>query len=406
MPTYDYQAMDKQGKTIKGVILADSLRDARAQLNHKQLYPISLNEKALSQKQDQSSFWHYRRAIKSKDIALISRQLATMISASTPIEEAVQAIAAQSEKKLIKETLTRVRAELLEGKRLSEALAIDPYSFNDLYRSMVAAGEASGNLGEIMNRIADYAEKSEEVKSKVQSAMIYPIVLTIVACAVLAILMTVVVPKVVAQFNDMGQELPALTQAVMSISGILSQYGLWLVIMLIIIVVAMNYLMRQVKIKRSVHYFYLRLPLIGRLIRSVSSARFARTMGTLIDGGSPVLQSLKAAEETIHNQYLKESVGHIYSDVREGRSLSHAMKRAESFSPLLIYMIAVGEKSGTLADLLMKTADYLEKEFDGFTQTFLSLLEPLIVIIMGVMIGAIVMAIMLPIMRLNSLVIM
>ena len=302
--------------------------------------------------------------------------------------------------------MTRLKVAVSEGKKLSEAMAADKNSFPPLYRAMVRAGEASGDLGAIMERIADYSEKSEEIKNKVSTAMVYPIVLSIVATSVLIILMTFVVPKVVSQFENIGAELPTLTRAVIWVSEFLVQYGLGLLILCVIAIMSYIYAMRKQEVRLKVHRAQLKVPVIGRLILSVSSARFSRTMGTLLDGGSPVLESIRAAKEIVRNEVIRDAIDKIYTDVLEGQSLSKAMKKTEIFPSMLVYMCSMGERSGRLSYLLLKVADYLESEFDSFTQKFMSLLEPAIIVIMGVMVGLIVLSIMLPIMQLNNLVLM
>ena len=407
MPAYDYEAMDGSGQTKKGVIAADSLRDARQQLLSISLYPVNIKHgknKAVLAIGKHSFSW--QKSIKSKDLTLITRQLATMFSAGTPIEEALHALASQSEKPVIRNVLTKIRALVSEGKKLSEAMKSESTSFPALYRSMIAAGEASGDLGAIMERIADFSVKSEEIKNKVSTAMIYPIVLCVVATSVLVILMTFVVPKVVSQFEDMGAELPGLTRAVMAISEFFVNYGFILMILILLLIGTYRVFSKRKSLRLKIHGLWMKIPFFGRLITSVSSARFARTMGTLIEGGSPVLESIRAAKETVSNEVIRDAIDEVYLAVREGQSLSKAMKRTKVFSPLLVYMCSMGEKSGRLAFLLLKIADYLESEFDGIRQKALSLLEPIIVIVMGVMVGLIVVSIMLPIMRLNSLVLM
>lgn len=407
MPAYDYEALDQSGNVKKGMIAAESLRDAKEKIRSKSLYPVNVNIGNDKATQSNTGFnFGFLKVIKSKDLTLMTRQLATMLSAGTPLEEALTALSSQNDNIIIKDTMTRLKVAVLEGKKLSEAMAADKNSFPPLYRAMVRAGEASGDLGAIMERIADYSEKSEEIKNKVSTAMVYPIVLSIVATSVLIILMTFVVPKVVSQFENIGAELPTLTRAVIWVSEFLVQYGLGLLILCVMAIMSYFYAMRKQEVRLKVHRAQLKVPVIGRLILSVSSARFSRTMGTLLDGGSPVLESIRAAKEIVRNEVIRDAIDKIYSDVLEGQSLSKAMKKTEIFPSMLVYMCSMGERSGRLSYLLLKVADYLESEFDSFTQKFMSLLEPAIIVIMGVMVGLIVLSIMLPIMQLNNLVLM
>ena len=407
MPAYDYEALDQSGNVKKGMIAAVSIRDAKEKIRSKSLYPVNViagNEKASLSKFGFN--FDGLKSIKSKDLTLMTRQLATMLSAGTPLEEALNALSSQNDNMTIKDTMTRLRVSVSEGKKLSEAMVGEKNNFPPLYRAMVRAGEASGDLGGIMERIADYSEKSEKIKNKVSTAMVYPIVLSVVATSVLIVLMTFVVPKVVSQFENISAELPTLTSAVIGVSDFLVNYGLGVLIFIIILVMSYLYAMRNKDIRLKVHEVQLKVPVIGKLVLSVSSARFSRTMGTLIDGGSPVLDSIRAAREIVSNEVIREAIDKIYSDVLEGQSLSIALKKTDIFPSMLVYMCSMGERSGRLSYLLLKVADYLESEFDSFTQKFMSLLEPAIIVIMGLMVGLIVLSIMLPIMQLNNLILM
>lgn len=421
MPAYQYEALDAQGKKKKGMIAADSLRDARKRLQSKTLFPVSLTEGGRAEASDRlastsltsrlssllsslSSSSTRSAKISSRDLAMVTRQMATMVGAGLPVDETLQAIAAQSEKPLIRDVLTNIRSRVVEGEKLSEAMKVEAKSFDDLYRAMIAAGEASGDLGGILARISEYCDKSEDVRTKVQAAMVYPVVLSVIATGVLVLLMTFVVPKIAVQFVSFNAELPALTRFVIGLSDILTHLGPAFLLIIIAAGIGYTAAMRRKPLRLKVHGFWLQLPLVGRLLRVVASARFARTLGTLVEGGSPVPEAILAARETQTNQVVRDAVDGIYKDVREGSALANAFRKSGIFAPLLVYMVAMGEKSGSLSHMLTKTADYLEGEFDGVTRTLMNLLEPAIVVIMGLMVGVIVMSIMLPIMRLNSLV--
>ena len=420
MPAYQYEALDAQGKKQRGVIAADSLRDAKKRLQSKTLFPVSLTEGGRTKASDASvttstisrlsllpslrALLTRREKISSRDLAMVTRQMATMIGAGLPVDETLQAIAAQSEKPLIRDVLTNIRSRVVEGEKLSEAMKVEAASFDDLYRAMIAAGEASGDLGGILARISEYCDKSEDVKSKVQAALVYPAALSVIASGVLVLLMTFVVPKIAVQFESFNAELPALTRFVIGLSDILTRFGPAFLLIFIAAAIGYSAALRRQPLRLKVHGFWLRLPLVGRLLRVVASARLARTLGTLVEGGSPVPEAILAARETQSNQVVRDAVDGIYKDVREGGALASAFRKSGIFAPLLVYMVAMGEKSGSLPHMLTKTADYLESEFDGVTRTLMNLLEPAIVVIMGLMVGVIVMSIMLPIMRLNSLV--
>lgn len=409
MQAYDYSALDGAGKTRRGTITADGEGDARQRLMARDLYPTMVKPARASGKKTEGKnlrLFDRQEKIGGKDLALMTRQLATMVQAASPIEEALAALAQQAEKPAIRNVLTRVRASVMEGMRLSKAMSLEGATFDDLFVAMVAAGEASGDLGTVLARIADHREKAQETRSKVQSALIYPAVLMTVAALVVTALMIFVVPKVVAQFESFGSELPMLTQIVVGASDFLTSYGLWLFVAILLAIFGFSAALRRPAVRLMVHTRLLGVPLIGRLIRTVNGARFARAFGTLVLGGSPALEALIAATETVKNAKIHGALKHATVQVQEGTGVAAALRQIDSLPPMLAYMVAAGERSGQLGLMLHKSADYLESEFDGFTKSALSLLEPMIVIFMGGIVGAIVLSIMLPILRLNSLVLM
>jgi len=408
MQAFEYSAIDGEGKTRRGTIAAEGEQEARKNLLVRQLYATEI--KAANRRASETGFltsiFVKKQRIKSKDLALITRQMATMVDAASPVEEVLAALAQQAEKTEIRDVLTRVRAHVMAGMRLSRAMEQEGETFDPLYCAMVAAGESAGSLGIVLARVAENGEKTEEMRSKVQSALIYPAVLMTVALGVVTALMILVVPKVVAQFESFGSELPLLTQIVVATSGFLTSYGLMLLGLILIAGFAFSASMRTRSVRYFVHARLLRLPIIGRLIRSVNAARFARSFGTLVLGGSPVLDAMVAAKETVKNVCIDKQLAEAIVQVREGSGVAASLRHAETLPPMLGYMAAAGERSGQLGAMMHKSADYLESEFDGFTKTALSLLEPMIVIFMGAVVGAIVLSIMLPILRLNSLVLM
>ena len=405
MPSYRYIAVTSEGKKQKGVMLAESLRDARQNLQARALFPLELSEAGGGGLSGRfTGILDRSPAISARDRALVTRQLATMLGSGVSIDDALRSIAAQTTKANIKDVLTNVMGQVIEGRKLSEAMASQPASFDTLYVAMVAAGEMSGDLAAILDRIADYAEKTEHVRSRVKAALIYPAVLATVAIGVLFLLVYVVVPRIAKQFDSFDAVLPLPTRMVIGFSEFFATYGGFVVIAAVLLVVGFRYMLANPARRLKLHQRLLGLPFIGRYMQTFASARFARTLGTLIDGGSPALEAIKASRETQGNLLLRRQVDRIYDDVFKGRPLGTAFRDATAFSPLLIYMVAMGEKTGALSNLLMRSADYLEQEVDIATQGFLSLLEPLIVIIMGLLVGFIVMAIMLPIMQLNTLI--
>jgi general secretion pathway protein F len=292
---------------------------------------------------------------------------------------------------------------VVEGRRLSEALGRESGSFPALYRAMIAAGESSGTLPQILDRLADLLERQAQVRSKVMTALAYPVVLSVVATLVVASLMIFVVPKVVEQFDTVGQELPLLTRIVIGLSDFLSNWWWALIAGIAALVLLAARAMKDEAFRLRFDTALLRLPLFGRLMRDLHAARMARTLSTMVAGRLPLLEGLNLTTGTIHNRALRGATGGIAEAVRTGGSLSAALRRAGVFPPLLVYLAASGEASGKLDIMLERAADYLEREFDGFTATALSLLEPAIIVVMGGVVALIVLSILLPILQLDTL---
>jgi general secretion pathway protein F len=343
-----------------------------------------------------------RDRISGRTLALVTRQLATLIRVMT-VEEALRTIALQTEKASAKRLLLAVHAGVVEGYRLSDAMARQGAAFPSLYRAMIAAGESSGALPDILDRLADLLEREQHVRSQMLTTLIYPAALSITAVIVIIALMTFVVPRVVEQFTSMGQTLPLLTRIVIFLSTMMTQWG-WLVLLAIAAGVwagarALHNPVLRLKFDGAL----LRVPVIGRLIRDLNAARLARTLATMIASGLPVIDGLVLTARTINNRVLRAAVETMASAIREGGSLSAAMRRAAVFPPVIVNMAASGESSGKLDTMLSSAADYLEREFNTFTSVALSLLEPIIIIVMGAIVATIVLAILLPILQINTL---
>ncbi len=399
MPAFEYSALDLAGRTRQGVITAADERAARSALEKRRLAPVRVAPSAGAEGRA-STFGGDR--LGARDLALVTRQLATMIAVA-PLEEALRTIAAQSEKAKVRRVLMRTHAGVLEGFRLADAMGRQGRGFPPLYRAMVAAGESSGALPQILERLADDLEREQQVRGKVLTAVVYPIMLAIVALVVIVALMTFVVPKVVDQFDSMGQRLPLLTQVVIAISEVMRSFG-WIALLAALAgSLAFGHGLRRPGFKLKVDRFVLGLPVIGRLVRDLEAARLARMLSTMIASGLPVLEGLTIAGRTIPNQVIRGAVERMATSIREGGSLSAAMRRVDAFPPILVYMAASGENSGRLETMLGRAAEYLEREFNTFTQVALSLLEPAIIVFMGGMVALIVLSILLPILQINTL---
>ena len=403
MAVYEYVALDHKGKKQKGVISADSSRQARKDLQDRQLMPVSLDKVDKISAAPTLGKWLGQDKIGSKELAMLTRQLATMINAAAPVEEALSMTAEQVENPAVSKKLMAVRARVMEGRRFSEALALYPNDFNQFYRSLIAAGEVSGALGQVLERLADHLEKSQQLRNKILTATLYPAMLALVAVVVVIILMTFIVPKVAGQFESMGQTLPLLTRTMIFLSDMMRDYGLFILIALALAIFLFLRQFRQEKFRRRFDGWVLRLPLIGKLIRGLYAARLARTLSTLIASGSPVMEGLRSAGQTMQNLVMRDAVEKMVTQISEGSSLSRALKNSGVFPGIVVYMAGAGEKSGQLPEMLEKSADYLESDFETFIATALSLLEPGIVIVMGAVVALIVLSILLPILQLNTM---
>lgn len=399
METFDYTAIDKLGKRLSGSISAASAREARDQLRGRALTLTDLK----AAKRKGPSRLTYERKISHKDLTQASRQLAILIDAATPIEESLKVVALQFEKSPMRQVLLDTRSRVLEGARLSEAMAAHPKTFDALFTAMVASGETSGRLAPVMERLAADLEAAQKVRRKILAATVYPIVLSVVALFVVVLLMVLVVPQVVEQFDTFGQELPLLTRAVMAISEWLQAYGFVAAIGIAIFILGLSQALKNPTFKTRWHGVKLRLPMIGKLTRNLNAARFARTIAGLIEAGTPSLTAMETARHTLKNNVMRDAANEAAARVREGMAISAALKKTGVFPPLVTQMVAGGEASGNVGAMFSKSADYLESEFESVTSVTLSLLEPLIIIFLSIIVLLIIGAIFVPILRLNTL---
>lgn len=402
MAEYDYIAIDPTGKERKGSVKADTMDDARARLDGRKLFIVRIEPGAAEKARKRVGLSLRAPRLSAKELTLFTRQLSTLIQVS-PLEESLRTIGRQSEQPHVRAIVGKVHSGVFEGRRLADALGAEPKSFPALYRAMVSAGESSGSLPTIMERLSDLMERQAVIRSKVLTAIAYPSVLAAFAVCVVAALMIFVVPKVVEQFDTVGQQLPLLTRMVMAVSAFLAGY--WWLLLILIGLAGLGF-WRAMKVE-SFHYRFdamlLRLPLLGRLIRDLHAARMARTLSTMVASRLPLMEGLSLTTQTVHNRVLRQASEEIVEAIRGGGSLSAALRRAGVFPPLLVYLAASGESAGRLDTMLERAADYLEREFDSFTSTALAMLEPLIIILMGGIVAVIILSILLPILQLQSL---
>jgi len=402
MAAFDYVAVDAGGRTVTGAVSATDEVAVRAVLARRRLMPLEVTTARGTASRSSQAAPRKAAKLGAKTLALATRQLSTLVSVS-PIEEALRTIALQADRPAVRRVLDGVHSGVMEGRRLSDAMGLQGQAFPPLYRAMVSAGETSGALEPILERLADGLERDQIVRGKVITALVYPIVLAVVALGVITAMMTFVVPKVVDQFDSMNQTLPLLTRLVIGMSHLMRDWGWLLALLLIVGGLVAAVLLRNPAIRLRVDTALLRLPLVGRLTRDLHGAKMARTLSTMIAAGLPVLEGLTITARTISNRRLRLATETMADAIREGGGLSAAMRRADVFPAILVCMTASGESSGRLEPMLERAADYLEREFSTFTAVMLSLLEPAIIVVMGGVVALIVLSILLPILQINTL---
>lgn len=406
MPAFAFEAVNPQGKTKKGVLEGDNARQIRQQLREQGLIPVAV-EQVKEQHNDKGNSLQlafFKPRISAGELALLTRQLATLVEAALPIEEALLAVAEQSEKPRQKNMMMAVRSKVVEGFGLAESLSDFPSVFDTLFIAMVAAGEKSGHLDIVLNRLADYTENREKTRSQVIQAMIYPALMMFFAVAITVLLLTVVVPKIVTQFEHMGQGLPPITQMVMDISTFLQASWMWVIVAIILAIIVAQRTLRIPAMKLKFHRWILGVPLLGKVNRGLNTARFARTLSILTASAVPLLEAMKIASDVLLNQHIKAQVAESAIMVKEGASLRTALDKTNMFPPMMMHMIASGERSGELQGMLARAADNQDREFESLVGVSLKVFEPLLIVSMAGIVLFIVLAILQPIIALNSMV--
>jgi len=402
MPAFRYEAADATGKTDKGVIEADSARQARTLLRARGLTPLVVDALgAQATKRGGSSFG---KRLSAQENALVTRQLASLLVAGLPLDEALAALSDQAERAYVGELLAAIRAEVVGGSSLSVALAQHPKDFPDIYRALVSAGEHSGNLGLVLSRLADYIESRNALTSKIKLAFTYPAIVTVVAFAIVIFLLSYVVPQVVSVFANTKQKLPTLTIIMLWLSDFVRNWGWLAAIVLVAIGVLIRNLLKQPALRLSWHKWLLTAPLFGKLVRGYNTARFASTLAILTSAGVPILRGLQAAGETLNNVALKTNVEDASTRVREGTSLARALAAQNQFPPVLVHLIRSGEATGNLPAMLERAAQGEAQELERRTLFLTGLLEPALILTMGVVVLLIVLAVLMPIIEINQLV--
>lgn len=402
MPAFEYQAQDATGRTCRGSQEADSARHARQLLRERGLRLTHLSEPKKSRGQGSHAQSGTRLGV--TDLALLTRQLATLIHAGLPLEEALGAVAAQSEKRRVSQLLAAVRSRVLEGHALATSLTAFPKAFPELFRATVAAGERSGHLGHVLEQLADYTEARHASRQKIQLALVYPLILLVASFSIVGFLLGYVVPDVVKIFINSGQPLPALTQAMIALSSGLRSYGGLLLVLLFAAVLAARWGLRQPRLKLRWHVLLLNLPLAGGVLRAMEAARFASTLSILGKSAVPLVDALEISATVIANLAIRQRMLDVARSVREGGTLARGLERSGDIPPMMLHLIASGERAGELDSLLGRAAEQQEKTLAARIALVVSLFEPIMLVLMGGVVLLIVMAILLPILSLNQLV--
>ena len=407
MPVYEYKALDIKGRNLKGIINAESLFAARQRLRETNIFPIDLNETSAEENKVPTgrSIGDFFKRIGLQEISVMTRQLATLLGASLPLVPSLTALISQTTHPRLKKTLAQIKEDVNEGNSFASSISHYPAIFSNLYINMVRAGEASGTLDIVLEKLADFNESQQALRGKIKAALAYPIFMFLIGSIVLFFLTTFVVPKITGIFSEMHQTLPGITIFLISISGFLKSF--WMAIVLIIIgsFIGLKYIFTKTlrgqylwdKIK-------LKMPLFGSLTHKMAVARFSRTLGTLLESGVPMLTALSIVKNVVNNRLIADSIAEASRDVEEGQNLSATLSRNRLFPPIVTQMISAGEQSGTLEKMLYKIADSLENEVESNITMMTSMLEPVMILIMGLLVGFIVISILLPIFEMNQLI--
>ena len=403
MGAFEYVAMDQAGKQNKGLLEGDTPKHIRQLLRDRQLIPVSVTEVANKEANRQRSF-SFRKGISSAELALITRQLASLAQSGMPLEETLLAVSQQNDNPRTKSILLGVRAKVMEGHTLADGLGEFPQAFPELYRATVAAGEQSGHLDIVLERLADYTESRQELRQNITNAMVYPIALIVMALSIIGFMLATVVPKIVSVFESTRADLPGLTRGLIATSDFLRDHWFLLGIGMAAVMYGIWWVLQREGPRRSYHRFLLKMPISGRLTRGINTARFTRTLSILAGSGVAILEALKISSEVIENLPMRDAVSEATVRVREGGSISKSLAASRLFPPMMIHLISSGEAGGKLEEMLDRAAAGQEREVNGLIAALLGILQPLVIVLMGGIVLLIVLAILLPIFEINNLI--
>lgn len=401
MGAYQYQALKKNGSTSKGVLEADSERHARQLLRDQGLIPTQVQ--ALTQQRSGRS-GSSKGKISAADLSLFTRQLATLLAAGIPVEESLRGVSEQTEKDKVRELIIGVRAKVLEGYGLAQAMSQYPQAFPELYRSTVGSGEQTGHLDVVLEKLADYTENQQQTRQKVQQALIYPAIMILVSIGIISFLLSFVVPKIIEVFTSSGQTLPGMTELLITISNFVKSYGLYALLGIILALYAFKKSLNNIKVKTAWHRLLLKLPVVSYLAKTINVARYIHTFGILFAAGVSVLETMRVSASLVTNLVMRQAFDAATIKVREGSGISEALRETGYISPMAIHLISSGEKSGQLSPMMERSASHLDNEVKRLIDTSLTLLEPLVILLMGAVVLFIVLATLLPIFSMEQLI--
>ncbi|WP_028103145.1 type II secretion system inner membrane protein GspF [Pseudoduganella violaceinigra] len=405
MPAFRYEAVDATGASKKGVVNADSARSARADLRSQGLVPIKVD--AIESQVDASGAAARRgfgEKLNTTELALFTRQLASLLEAGLPLEQAFTALLEQAERQYVRDLVASIRSEVMGGSSMSDALSRHPRDFQEIYRALVASGEQIGQLSRVLSRLADYIERRNALVQKVKLAFTYPAIVTVVAFLIVIFLLTYVVPQIVSVFANTKQKLPLLTVIMLAVSDFVRSYGLVVLGLLIAAGFMVRKMLQNPDTKLRWHTWLLTAPLYGKFERSLNTSRFASTLAITTGSGVPILRALETSRDTLSNVAMRALVEQASDSVREGASLARSLSAQKHFPPMLIHMIRAGEITGELPAMLDRAASAQESDLERRTLTIAGLLEPMLILAMGVVVLLIVLAVLMPIIEINQLV--
>ena len=407
MAVFEYKGVDVRGKPVKGIVDAESERAARLKLRRTQVFPTQLTEEgkgtfSFSLDQDVKILKFFQK-VKVAEIAHMTRQLATLLGANIPLIDSLTALSEQVENPQLRNAIAQVKDKVREGARLADAMRAHPDIFNDLYVHMVRAGEASGALETVLKRLADFTESQAELTSKIKGALTYPVVMSVVGLALMVFLLVGVVPKITKIFEDTDIALPLPTQFLLAVSGFLQSYWYMLILMVPLVVYAWRRFSNRPQGRRFLDRVSLKVPIFGEIFHMVALSRFSLTLSTLLSSGVQLLQAMDIVKDVVQNVMLKEAIEQSMVSVREGDSLAEPLRRSGYFPPIVVHMIKVGEKTGSLEAMLEKVAENYDNQVDTKVSTLTTLLEPIMIIVMGGIVSFIVLSVLLPILKLNQI---